>query len=208
MCSCSSIRCWPQQNRRCRRLKRVKPTWLALGVAAILFAGMSTALGEVFSSAVDASGNISLPEDYRTSWTFLGAWSIDGDTEDGGAKDMHIVYTEAKTVAAYRDTGTWPDGAVLVKEVIKTKSDDMTTGRVSWAEDIAVIFVMVKDKKGRFKGNPLWGNGWGWALFKAPDLAKQVAENFESDCLGCHVPAKNDDWIYIRGYPLLRKSGQ
>ena len=187
---------------------RAANTWFGLGAAAVLLAAAlvsaPAALGEGFAPVVDAKGNISLPKGYRTKWAFLGAWSIMGDTEDGGAKQLHNVYTEAKTVAAYRKTGKWPDGAVLVKEVIKTKTGGMTTGRVSWAAEIHVIFVMVKDVKGRFKGNPLWGNGWGWALFKAPNLAKQVATDFRSDCLGCHIPAKKDDWVYVRGYPVLR----
>ena len=186
-----------------------KITRFGLGTAALclaaVLAGASASRAEGFSSVVDAKGNISLPKGYRTKWVFLGVWSINGDSEEGGAKELHNVYTEQKTVTAYRKTGKWPDGAVLIKEVLKTKTGGMTTGRVSRAADTHVVFVMVKNAKGRFKGNPLWGKGWGWALFKAPNLAKQVATNFRSDCLGCHVPAKMDDWVYIRGYPLLRK---
>ena len=31
-----------------------------------------------------------------------------------------------------------------------------------------------------------------------------VTTNYKADCLPCHVPAKKDDWIYIRGYPELK----
>ena len=48
-----------------------------------------------------------------------------------------------------------------------------------------------------------WGDGWGWALFKSDSPDKPVATDYKRDCLGCHVPAKADDWIYVKGYPVL-----
>jgi hypothetical protein len=181
--------------------------WILRGAAAIVIAVALTdaapSRGETFSAYVDAKGNISLPTGYRTKWVFLGTWSIAGD--EVGAKELHSVYARPQDVAGYRATGRWPDGAVLVKEVRKTATRPLTTGLASRAGPITVIFVMVKDAKGRFKGNRLWGEGWGWALFKAPDLTKQAATNFRTDCLGCHFPAKKSDWIYVDGYPVLRK---
>jgi hypothetical protein len=44
----------------------------------------------------------------------------------------------------------------------------------------------------------LWGDGWGWALFKADVPDKQVATDYKKDCLDCHVPAKSTDWIYVK----------
>ncbi|MBY0461312.1 MAG: cytochrome P460 family protein, partial [Gemmataceae bacterium] len=65
-------------------------------------------------------------------------------------------------------------------------------------------YVMVKDTKGRFKGNDLWGDGWGWALFDAKDPKKQLITDYAVGCRGCHRPAQKDDWLYVRGYPVLR----
>ena len=31
------------------------------------------------------------------------------------------------------------------------------------------------------------------------------ATDYTTDCRLCHVPAKKDDWVYIRGYPVLKK---
>ncbi len=62
---------------------------------------------------------------------------------------------------------------------------------------------MIKDTEGRFMGNKLWGRVWGWSLFKAKDPTKAVTEDFKTECIPCHVPAKKDDWIYVRGYPAL-----
>ena len=65
--------------------------------------------------------------------------------------------------------------------------------------------VLVKDAKGRFPGNGLWGDGWGWGLFLANDPAKNVATDYKVDCRTCHIPAKPDDWLYVRVYPGLKK---
>lgn len=160
---------------------------------------------EPFSPYVDSKGNISIPENYRT-WAFLGAWGVASD-EDGqvGSKGFHNVYTRPETVAAFRSTGKFPDGAVFVKELLKAKTDSMTTGEISYATETDGWFIMIKDTKGRFKDNKLWGDGWGWALFNASDRSKTVTKDYQEDCLGCHVPAEKDDWIYLRGYPALRQ---
>jgi hypothetical protein len=60
-----------------------------------------------------------------------------------------------------------------------------------------------KDSKNRFTDNPLRGEGRGWALFKPDDRSKNVATDFQVDCLGCHVPAKDRDWVYTEAYPML-----
>lgn len=181
------------------------PLWAAL--IALPMAGSQTALGQspdVFSSYVDADGMISLPPDFR-QWAYLGSWSIAGDDEEGGAAETHVVYTQPETVEAFRQTGEFPDGAVLVKELFETETGDLTTGRVSWAFEVTGWFIMIKDSEGRFPGSGLWGDGWGWALFQADDPTTTVTEDYATECLPCHVPAKTDDWVYVRGYPTLHE---
>lgn len=87
----------------------------------------------------------------------------------------------------------------LVKEVFGTDHAQLTTGDAYWASQTKVWFVLIKDTKGRYPGNPLWGDGWGWALFKSDAPDKQVAVDYRKGCLGCHVPAKATDWIYVQG---------
>ena len=170
--------------------------------------GYQAALGQstsAFSPYVDADGAISIPKDFR-SWHFLGTWAVATDVDgEAGSKGFHSVYTQPETVAAFRSNGKFPDGAVLVKELFKATTNDMTTGEISYATETEGWFVMIKDTKGRFKGNGLWGDGWGWALFNADDPATTVTEDYKAECIPCHVPAENDDWIYVRGYPELKK---
>lgn len=118
--------------------------------------------------------------------------------------ELHLVYSRKEDVQAYRRDGKFPDGAVLVKEVTSVGSGALTTGQDFWAKDVKIWFVLVKDSKGRFPGNDLWGDGWGWALFEAKEPARNVATDYTTDCKTCHVPAKQDDWLYLRGYPVLK----
>ena len=106
---------------------------------------------------------------------------------------------------AYRETGVFPDGAVIVKELFATATGDMTTGRVSHAHEVEGWFVMIKDAKGRFPGHGLWGSGWGWALFYADDPSTTITEDYEAECIACHIPAEGTDWIYVDGYPGLKE---
>jgi len=81
----------------------------------------------------------------------------------------------------------------------------MTTGTVSHADKLKGWFVMVKDGKNSHPGNPLWGDGWGWSWFDADKPLKTTSTNYKADCQGCHVPAQSTDWIYVNGYPALRR---
>ncbi len=159
---------------------------------------------ENFSPYVTKEGGISLPADYREKFLHLGTWAV--ATKPGEPVDeLHGVYGRPEDVHAYRRDGKFPDGAVLVKDVTRVDSEKLTTGQATRATDIKIWFVMIKDAKGRFPKNDLWGDGWGWALYEAKDPKRNVATDYKFDCKICHIPAKKDDWVYIRGYPVLAK---
>jgi hypothetical protein len=148
---------------------------------------------------VDKTGNIRKPDDYRDLYQMLGTYMV----LDPKGNQMHFTYASPGTADYYRRNKKFADGTVLVKEIHETDHAQMTTGNANWATDTKVWFVLIKDAKGRYPKNPLWGDGWGWALFKSDAPDKQVATDYKKDCLGCHVPAKADDWIYVNGYPVL-----
>ncbi|MHB8202284.1 MAG: cytochrome P460 family protein [Desulfomonilaceae bacterium] len=186
-----------------KRVSIVGVTSVALLIGAVLgtsFNGNASGV-EGFSPYVDAMGHISLPKDFRTRFVHLGSWAV---VDDRSSKGLHNVYTERKTVEQYRKTGKFPDGATLVKEIRKLESGELVTGHpVVWGSSPVRWFVMVKDAKGRFDGNPLWAKGWGWALFNADDPKTNVAKSYEADCKNCHIAAEKSDRVFIQGYPIL-----
>jgi Cytochrome P460 len=155
-------------------------------------------------AAVDAGGNLHVPRDYQTTYQPLGSWAIAAD-EGRGAKQLHVVLASPGSIEAYRKDGRFPDGTVLVKEVFDAATKEMTTGTVSHAEKLKGWFVMVKDSNGRYPGNALWGDGWGWSWFDAANPTKTTSSDYRLNCKSCHVPAQATDWIYVDGYPALKR---
>jgi Cytochrome P460 len=149
---------------------------------------------------VDQTGNIRKPTDFRDRYQLLGTWMV----LDPKGNQMHVTYASPGTAEYYRKNGKFADGTVLVKEIFGTDHAQMTTGDVARASGIIQWFIMIKDEKKRFPDNPLWGDGWGWALFKADAPDKQVATDHSKDCIPCHIPAKSTDWTYVQGYPVLK----
>ena len=163
-----------------------------------------------FSPFVDAEGNIARPHGYRQSWVHLGSWFVADDGQAAGA-GVHDVYAQPEAVAGFVEHGRWPDGATLVKEVRGIDNARLTTGNAQWAADVGVWFVMVRDRHQRFPQNPLWGEGWGWALFTADSPEVNVSTGWqagENSCFGCHLPARSTEWVYIDGYPTVRDAAR
>lgn len=162
---------------------------------------------ETAAVASEAPPQLQVPAaDYRRDWTLLGTFSLLADDPAAGAKEFHVVYMRPEDVDAYRKTGVFPDGAILVKEVFATRTEDMTTGTSSYADTLIGRFVMVKDQANKYAGtSPLWGDGWGWAFYEGAETRRTVTTDYRNDCLGCHEPARHQDLTYIQGYPILKK---
>ena len=195
----------------------IRKVGLALGLTLVaVFALAATKQGkQPFAPNVNLeTGQIKVPDNY-TRWPTLGTWSHAKTEGEPGAKEYHVVYTQPETIDYYREHGRYPDGAVLVKELINTKTMPMTTGEaVSHATTIKGWFVLVRDTQGRFQESKLWGDGWGWSFFSADNSVKTASTDYQVDCIACHLPARemahadaneSDKWIYTFGYPVLQK---
>jgi hypothetical protein len=170
-----------------------------------LVPAQATELAEhTYTELVDRQGGILLPAGFRQSWVHLGSWLVEDEKAPGYG--LHDVYTQPAALAHYLEHREFPDGAVLVKEVRAVKEGLKTTGQAQWAGDTLIWFVMVKDaSRARFPGNPHWGLGWGWALYEAGNPGTNISESYRESCQACHMPAKENDWVFIEGYPGLSR---
>ena len=161
---------------------------------------------ETAEAASDVQALLYVPDaDYRRDWVLLGSFSVLADDPEAGAKELQVVYKKPENVDSYRKAGVFPDGAVLVKDVFATKTEALTTGTSSYADALIGRFVMVKDQGDKHAGaSPLWGDGWGWAFYEGAETKKTVSTDYKEDCLGCHEPVRNQDLLYIQGYPILK----
>ena len=154
-------------------MKHLSITSSILSLVTMSLVGVTFAQTEKpFVPNVDSNtGAISVPEDY-TLWPTLGTWThAKADNGAANIHEYHVVYTQPETIKYYQKKRRFPDGAVLVKELLHAETMSMTTGpAVGHATTIKAFFVLVRDTKGRFKSSPLWGDGWGWSFFNADDL--------------------------------------
>ena len=55
--------------------------------------------GSKAESVVDATGNLHVPDAYRTTYQSLGSWAVAADQSEG-SKELHIVYASPGTITA------------------------------------------------------------------------------------------------------------
>jgi hypothetical protein len=184
---------------------RVALLVVSLGISTSLAVAVGTAADpptlDGFERYVRDDGSFRFSRESATrGLAHLGSWFVPA----GDAAGFHHVYTQPEAIEAYRATGAFPDGTALVKEIVAHRRADYTTGSdVASATEPVQWFLMIKDRQARFPDNPLWGDGWAWALFKADAPTQNVATDRRTDCLGCHAPAQPNDWVYVQGYPAL-----
>lgn len=163
------------------------------------------------SAAVfDSNGKMKLPTGYR-AWIFVGAPLTPNGLNNGKANfpEYHHVYIEKKNVDAYLQTGSFPEGTVIVKELTRVLdptfpdgSQKEPSGRGYFNGAYNGIDVTVKDSK-RFAGT----NGWGFFTFGHHPLPydETAAEKPVTECAGCHIAnVASTDMTWIQFYPLLR----
>jgi hypothetical protein len=44
-----------------------------------------------------------------------------------------------------------------------------------------------------------------WSWFDKGNPLKTTSTDYKVDCHSCHVPAQATEWVYVSGYPLLKK---
>jgi hypothetical protein len=83
-----------------------------MSAVAVYAQNETTATGHGLKSEVvaDATGNLRVPDDYHTTYQFLGSWAVASD-QGHDSKELHLVYASPGTIAAYRNDGRFPDGA-------------------------------------------------------------------------------------------------
>jgi hypothetical protein len=150
---------------------------------------------------VDQSGNIQKPRDIENSYETLGTdWTLDATSGDR----ISSTYATNGTAEVFRGRGVFPDGTVLVRQVVGTEHDGPDAKRPYLAPGTVEWFVMIKESTRRFRGKPQWGEGWGWARFRSDRPDARILVDYKKDCAGCHVRAKSTDWIFVSNYEKLR----
>ena len=147
-------------------------------------------------------GELVRPTGYR-KWISAGTPLTPNDMNGGKAPfpEFHSVYIDPAAFDHYEETGEFPDGTVLVKELISVGTKEATSGNGYFMGDFTGLEVLMKDKT-RFKDEP--GN-WGFFSFGHKYPLKAAARiQPTANCNDCHGGAADDDYVFTQYYPVLR----
>ncbi len=158
--------------------------------AVLLVLGATPALAE--QSVAAAPNGIELPDDYKD-------WRVIASSHREDNQTLRVILGNDAAVEAARagNTNPWPDGAILGKLVWKDSSHPEWDKATVPGEFVHAEFMLKDAEK-----YPATG-GWGFARWTGMDQ-QPYGENaeFVQECFGCHIPVKDNDYVFTRPAPL------
>ena len=145
----------------------------------------------------DAKGNLVFPADYR-HWTYLSSglgMSYNAAANAEANPPFDSVFADPASELAFRKTGHWPEGTVLVLEVRGSSSKGSINLHGSYQSGAPIVLeVHVRDSK-RFKG--------GWGFFRVDTKQATSLIPYTADCYSCHQQHAAVDTTFVQFYPTL-----
>lgn len=187
----------------------------ALAVGPAVAAGAATPKNPAYPQIeyppeFNAKGELLQPVGFR-QWVFIGAPLTPHGLNNGKANfpEFHNVYVQPSAFKAYRATGKWPEGTMMVKELqlvsgaaeFPDGSRFEPSGRGYFPGAVNGLDVSVKDSK-RFADS----KNWGFFNFNhsAPPYLKAASLRSIGECAGCHIANADEDMVYVKLYkPIL-----
>lgn len=153
---------------------------VAIGLGLYFFLSALSVPGE------ESKQSVRYPEGYR-KWTHVKSMVIQqGHPLFESFGGIHHVYANKKALDAMKSGKPYPDGAVLVFDLLEAKSDNnaIVEGQRK------IIGVMEKNPK-------MFGQtgGWGFEGFKT-DTRERAVTDPKTACFGCHEPQKKTDYVF------------
>lgn len=157
------------------------------GLAGVFLLVAATAAGQSGTEKSPA-GRVKYPEGYR-GWIHLKSMVIHEKSHPlfdsfGG---IHHVYVNSKGARAARAGGPYPDGAILVFDLLEAKAE----GGAMVEGSRKFIGVMAKDSK----TYPETG-GWGFEAFRGNSRDDRLVTEPKGQCFACHQAQKAKDYVY------------
>jgi hypothetical protein len=132
--------------------------------------------------------DVPYPEGFRR-WTHVKTQLVSPENPRAGRfVGMHHVYANPKALEGY-ETGRFPDGAVIVFELLDVRTADGNTDEASRK----FIDVMLKDGA-RFAVT----GGWGYEEFEGPARERRLDATKAAACSACHARLAPDDHVISR----------
>ena len=131
---------------------------------------------------------VDYPAGYR-QWGHVKSMLISSDKHPlfatfGG---LHHIYANPEAMKAYVKGGTFPDGSVIVFDLLDAKEENG-----AWVGgERKLVGVMVKNRA-RYKATA----GWGFEGFKGDSRTERMVTDANGQCFGCHQQQKDNDFVF------------
>jgi hypothetical protein len=142
------------------------------------------------------------PSDYR-EWTFLGSGlglTYEGEATSSTAPPSFTnVFVNPSSYRAFMQTGTWPNGTVLILEIRRSQTEAAPNRGGRFQGDFLALEAEVKDT--RFPD--------GWAFFNfgrgtaLTDVAAPLSGKAVASCVECHTKHTAVERTFVQFYPTL-----
>jgi hypothetical protein len=128
------------------------------------------------------------------------SWRVVSTTDRGDNKTLRIITGNDVAIHAIetRQTNPWPDGTVFAKIALQAVDDGQ--GHIHAGKFVQVEFM---EKNATRYAKTV---GWGFARWRGGDL-KPYGESadFANECVSCHRPVRDNDYVYT--LPIPRTMG-
>jgi len=170
---------------------------------AVQFANAQMAPERVSVARYAPDGRLIRPDGWRT-WVYVGTPLTPNELNNGKAPfpEFHSVYIEPRAYAIYRRTGKFPEGTMLIKELVSVGSKEAASGKGYFMGEFIGFEVAIKDSK-RY---PKAVGGWAYYSFghHKPPYAKTAKAQKHDACAACHQANAAQDLVFTQYYPVLR----
>ncbi len=151
-----------------------------------------------------SNGELVRPTGYR-EWVFVGEPATPNQMNRGKAAfpELHNVYIDPGSYEAFRTTGKFPDGTILVKELLSVGATHASSGNGIFQGDFVGLEATIKSTE-HFPDEP--GN-WAYFSFTNPSggkLSSKAKPFATADCNACHASNADTDFVFTQHYPVLR----
>ena len=149
------------------------------------------------------NGELLRPDVSYREWVYVGTPLTPNELNPPEANfpEFHNVYIHPSDFDHWKRNGRFPEGTVLVKELVTVGATAATSGIGYFMGEYIGLETTIKDSV-RYPDEP--GN---WAYFSfghSYPLADTAAPFPAAACNSCHLAAAADDWVFTQYYPVLR----
>lgn len=161
----------------------------------------------------NAAGEVIRPDGWR-NWVYVGTPLTPNALNGGEAPfpEFHNVYVEPTAFSSFSETGVWPEGTQIAKELTSVREGDACDAENGSCAEVSGVGyfqgefqgleLAVKDTQ-RFPDEP---GGWVYFSFgHQPEPYAETAAAFPTEsCNSCHEASAANDFVFTQFYPVIR----